>query len=184
MRWFFLLILTTFCIEASGQVSDFIAVKRKGRSVKSFFPGSQIAIQTVYGNYFNGIVSEVKNDTIFIRQYDVRAIPNAWGVYTVDTLGSFVAGTHYHDIRRVLFERKESFRYIKNGNIFIIGGIGYAALNLINGKYLKQPITSRDNIRNLGIASAVAGTGIIIKFIYNEANRFERKYRIEYIRMN
>src|SRR5687767_4924589 len=104
MRLICLFILLFLCTLASAQVSDFITVKKKSRSVKSFFPGSRMAIQTVYGNSFKGVVEEVKNDSIFIRQYDIRSVPNDWGVYSVDTIGSLVAPTHYKDIRVVFFD--------------------------------------------------------------------------------
>src|SRR4051812_28238442 len=103
---FIFLLLSSACFS---QASDFIKVKkRNNRTLKTFFPGSLISCQTVYGNYIGGIINAVRNDSVFIKEYDVRAVPNQWGVASVDTLGSSIVGIHYKDIETVVFKNRES----------------------------------------------------------------------------
>lgn len=176
-----LLIISVSCFS---QVSDFIKVKkRNNRTLKTFFPGSIISCQTVYGNYIGGVVSDVRNDSVFVREFDVRAIPNQWGVTSVDTLGSYVVGIHYKDIETVLFKSHESFGLIKNGNLFMIGGLGYATLNLVNGKYLKQPLSDPANLKSLGISLGVAGVGYLLNRLHKRNNKNGKRYIIEYVHM-
>lgn len=178
------ILLLVMASTAFSQVSDFITVKkRNNRTLASYFPGSVIACETVYKNYISGIVQAVRNDSVFVRQYDIRAVPNQWGVASVDTLGSNVTGIHYKDIESVVLRKRESFGFIKNGTILIVGGVGYALLNLINGKYLKQSITGTKNLQSLRIALGVAGAGLLLNRLhaFNEHNH--KRYRIAYIRM-
>jgi hypothetical protein len=179
----FLLLLLSFSISISSfsQASDFIRVKkRNNRTMKAYFPGSLISCQTVYGNYLSGMVTAVKNDSVFIKEYDIRSNPNMWGVSSVDTMGSYLVGVPYQDIKVVDLNKKESFGFVKNGSLLIIGGLGYAALNVINGKYLKESITGRENRKSLGIALGVAGVG----YLMNRVHKLSRKrYIIEYVRM-
>ena len=167
-----------------SQASDFITVKKKNnRTMKSYFPGAPITCQTVYGNYFNGIVEAVRNDSVFIRQFEVVSIPTPWGVNKIDTAGSYVTGMHYKEIRLMVFEQRRSFGFFRTGTIFIIGGLGYAGLNLINGQYLNESITGNENMKKLGLAGGVAGAGFVMRFLNKRSQRDEKKYRVEYIRM-
>src|SRR6188508_776972 len=93
------IIFLVFSAPCFSQVSDFIKVKkRNNRTLKTFFPGSVISCQTVYGNYIGGIIKAIHDDSVFVKEFDVRAVPNQWGVASVDTLGSFVVGIHFKDI--------------------------------------------------------------------------------------
>lgn len=185
MRFAVLIILLLILSStAFSQASDFVTVKkRNNRTLASYFPGSLIACETVYKDYLSGIVKAVRNDSVFIQQYDIRAVPNQWGVASVDTLGSNVTGIHYKDIEHVVLQKRESFGFIKNGTIFIIGGVGYALLNLINGKYLKQSITGTRNLKSLRIALGVAGAGLLLNRVHAFKAHNYKRYRIEYIHM-
>jgi len=178
------IIFLIFSAPCFSQVSDFIKVKkRNNRTLKTFFPGSLISCQTVYGNYIGGIVSAVHNDSVFVKEFDIRSVPNQWGVSSVDTLGSYVVGIHYKDIQTIEFQKHESFGFVKNGSLLMIGGIGYAALNLVNGKYLKQPITDPENMKSLGISLGVAGVGFLLNRLNKMNNRNGKKYIVEYVCM-
>jgi len=177
-----LLIISSSCFS---QVSDFIKVKkRNNRTLKTFFPGSIISCQTVYGNYIGGVITAIKNDSVFVREFDVRAIPNQWGVARVDTLATYIAGIHYKDIETVVFKNHDSFGFVTNGSLLMIGGLGYAGLNLVNGKYLKQPVTDPANLRSLGISLGVAGTGYLLSHLRKINNKNGKRYIVEYVRMN
>ncbi len=168
-----------------SQASDFITVKkRNNRTLKTYFPGSSISCQTIFGSQINGTVQAIHNDSVFIKQYDVRAVPNRWGVLSVDTMGSYITGIHYKDIDIINFQRRNSFGFIKNGTVFIIGGLGYASLNLINGRYLNESIGSRENKKSLAIALGIAGAGYLMNRLHRLNNRRGKKYRIAYVHMN
>ena len=178
-------VLLTLSTISYSQASDFITVKkRNNRIIKTYFPGSFISCQTVYGYYVAGTVHAVRNDSVLIQQFEVRSVPNMWGVSSVDTVGSYLVSIVYKDIEKVVTGKRESFGFVKNGTILMIGGLGYAALNLVNGSYLNQSITSPENMKSLAIAFGVAGTGLLINRLRKYNNRNGKRYRIEYVHMN
>lgn len=180
---FTLFILLSLSTTSFSQVSDFITVKkRNNRTLRSYFPGSAISCQTVYGNYISGTVYDVRNDSIFVKEYDIRTVPNIVGLAKIDTVGTYVVGLHYKDLELFEINNRESFGFIKNGDIFIIGGLGYAALNVFNGKYLKESITGPKNRKSLGIALGVAGVGFLLNRLHKYNNK-RKKYKVEYIHM-
>jgi hypothetical protein len=101
----------------------------------------------------------------------------------VDTTGYFILKMHYQEIRSIESAKKERWRFVKNGSIFMIGGVGYALLNVINGAYLNQPINDPANIRSLGIAAGVAGGGYLLNRLYARKERKGNKYKIVYVKM-
>ena len=76
MKLKLLLIFTLFSFSIQAQVSDFITVKkRNNRTLKTFFPGSTITFESVYGHFISGIIENIRNDSLFVKMYDVRTVP-------------------------------------------------------------------------------------------------------------
>jgi len=186
MKPFLLFFLSHFfCLLVFSQASDFIVVKKHDRTVKSYFPGLPIVLQTNSYSWVNGWITAIRHDSIFVKQYDVRQVPTIWGTTMTDTAGSYLVGVHYNEIQRIEFNEKGGggFSFVTNGTIFMIGGLGYAVLNVVNGQYLHESITDSKNMTSLGIALSVAAAGFILNRISHHKNK-KWKYAIEYIRMN
>ena len=185
MKPFLLFLLSHFfCLLAFSQASDFIVVKKHDRTVKSYFPGLPIALQTTSYSWVNGWITAIRNDSVFIKEYDVRQVPTIWGTTTTDTAGTYIVGVHYKEIQRIEFDEKGGgFGFVTNGAIFMIGGLGYAFLNVVNGQYLHESITDSKNMTSLGIALGVAAAGFILNRISHAKNK-KWRYAIEYVRMN
>lgn len=184
MKPFLLFLLShLFCVLVFSQAGDFIVVKKHDRTVKSYFTGLPITFETTYGSWVSGYITDIRNDSVFIKQYDVKTVPTMWGVTVQDTAGSFIVGVHYAEIKQVEFDEKgHAFGYVTNGAIFMIGGLGYAILNVINGAYQHGSITDSKNMQSLGIALGVAGAGFILNRIAHHKNK-HWKYIIEYVHM-
>jgi hypothetical protein len=185
MKPFLLFLFSNFlCLLVFSQAGDFIVVKKhNGRTVKSFFSGLPISLQTESRSWVDGYITDIRNDSVFVKEYDVRQTPTIWGVNVLDTAGSYIVGVHYREIRQIIVkERGGGFGFVTNGAIFMIGGLGYAFLNVVNGAYLHGSITDSKNMRSLGIALGVAGAGFILNRISHHSNKHWR-YIIEYIHM-
>lgn len=179
----FILLFHLLCLSAFSQATDFIVVKKHNRTVKSFFPGLPIALQTESFTWVNGWITDIRNDSVFIKQFDVRQVPTIWGTLVTDTAGSYIVGVYHKEIKRIEFDEKGGgFGFVTNGTIFMIGGVGYAVLNVVNGQYLHESITDSKNMTSLGIALGVAAGGFILNRIQHYKNK-RWKYTIEYIRM-
>ncbi|HEY2721481.1 MAG TPA: hypothetical protein VGI82_07140 [Chitinophagaceae bacterium] len=179
------LLLTFFLIIAGfssfAQVSDIISVKKKnGRTVKSFYEGVRILYQTKYGDYIEGPIEKIYHDTVFIRMYMVQKGLSQFGSYVFDTLNSYLVKTNYKDIKRVSVYRRGSNRE-KLGDLMMIGGAGYAALNLINGSLFSLPITDKKNLRTLGISLSAVAIGFLNNKLFASNPYSRRKDQVIYI---
>ncbi|HTL08497.1 MAG TPA: hypothetical protein VL307_09585 [Chitinophagaceae bacterium] len=176
-----LLLIMAIAADGRGQASDFITVKkRNNRTVKTFFPGVPISLQTYDKRQSAGIIKAIRNDSIFVREWDIRPMLNGLGIPVVDTVAEYLSGFHYKEIAFIDVSDRMKMQQLLPGRILIIGGTGYALLNVINGAYLHESITSSKNLRSLGIAAGAVGVGILTTTLLKRT----RRYKIEYVRMN
>ena len=175
------LLLLTVSVKTFPQASDFISVKKKNnRTLKTFFPGVPISFETYDKRQVSGSITAIRNDSIFVQQLDVRQMINSLGIPVIDTVGVYMNGFHYKEINKVEVSDRMKLQQLTPGRILIIGGTGYALLNVINGAYLHESVTSSKNLTSLGIAAGAVGTGFLLNYLIKHANR----YHVEYIHMN
>jgi hypothetical protein len=162
-----LLILILLCIhffDASSQISDIISVRKKnGTTIKTFVTGVPIVFQTNDKMYIEGTIHDIRHDSIFIMVYDIRTVLTRLGVTVVDTVSRHVAGFHHNDMERIKVYNYRRFVRGKVDKLLMFGGVGYFGLNVINGAYLDEPITSKQNLQSLGISVGAFGLGWVIK---------------------
>jgi hypothetical protein len=164
-----------------SQASDFIAVKKhNNRTIKTFFPGVPISFQTSYKRQVSGMITDIRHDSIFVKEWDIRVVPTTMGVTMIDTAGVYITGFYYKEIEKVEVSDRMKLQQVSPGRILIIGGIGYTVLNIVNGSYLHESVTDSKNLKKLGIAAGAVGTGLLINYL----KRHQRNYIIEYIHMN
>ena len=180
------ILLAALALSYTGfsQMSDFISLKRtNNRHVASYFKGSRIELQHVNGQVITGPIEDVRNDSVFVRQWHIVSYITQLGTSKVDTLGSMVYGFHYQEIFRIFHDKRQSWGFVRNGSIFMIGGVGYIVLNVLNGWYRKEPIGDADNLKSLAIAGGVAGGGFLLNRLHRYREKNGKKYKIQYIKM-
>lgn len=181
VRALLLFIFIAVSVNSFSQASDFISVKkRNNRTLKTFFPGIHISFETYDKRQVSGMITSIRNDSIFIKEWDVRPMLNSLGIPVTDTVGMYLSGFHYKELNKVEVSDRMKLQQLTPGRILIIGGTGYALLNIINGAYLHQSITSAKNLTSLGIAAGAVGAGFLTNYLVKRGNR----YHVEYIRMN
>ena len=182
----FRLLLITISIISSSCLSaqDFITVKkRNGITVKTFFAGSPIIFETIYGDYVSGTIEVLRNDSLFIRFYDTRKYNTVIGSVIIDTVTSFLARYHYKEISRVNISRRGSPFAPIIGKLLMIGGGGYILLNLANNGYFHEPISSRKNLQSIGGAALAIGVGFLINKFLRPREFTNRRHSISYVRL-
>lgn len=184
-KLFLIFFLIAAYLSSFSQVSDIISVKKKnGRTIKSFYEGSPILFQEQDGEYIGGPIEKIHHDSIYIRMYTVQKAPSPFGTYIFDTLNTYLVKTNYKDIRRISVYKGHGSLRQKLGLLMMIGGAGYAALNILNGSFFNLPVTDKKNLKTLGISAAVFGAGFINNKLF-AANSFSRKRdKIAYIGLN
>lgn len=166
---------------AFSQAGDFVVIKNKNQTVRTFFRGSVAQFQTNTGEWFNGKIVNIQNDSLFFREIIVRQMPTPWGVYRLDTMTTFTRKILFTDI--VAIPRKtESFRYIKNGSLLMIGGGGFIGLNLINSIQQRYAPLGKDNLPNLLVAASAFALGKTMQKLRKPYIIMGKKYKVVYIK--
>ena len=160
-----------------AQGSDMVLLKKKNnRTVKSYLSETPIHLITVNGENIKGKIKKIDKDSLFINTYDERAGYTMWGTRVWDTLSIGLTKIHYNEVSEIVKPRA-GMSIIKNGYIFLAGGISYALLHLVNAAYLKQPVD--------GVVMAKAGGLIIGGWILKKTNKstvkIGRRYHLQYV---
>lgn len=176
-----LVILSILPSLVFAQQSDMLVLKKKNnRTVETFFAGKQVKFVYADGQWMKGEIRYIARDSVFLNFFDIRPMPTGYGTYSIDTIAVLPFALHYRDM--VAFpRRKDSWRFIKNGTLFKIGGAGYILLNVINGQYLDEPITDSRNLRSLGIAAGVFGAGFLMGRLHKPLLEVGKKYKLHYV---
>jgi hypothetical protein len=176
---FFLLLLF---YTSGAQSADYISVRNnKGRTVKNFFKGTDIVLQTIEGDYLQGPINAIRNDSLVITVYDIRTYPTIWGSRIKDTVAVYHVSKHYHEIARIYLNPHQSFFRRNTGTLLMIGGAGYLALNVFNGSIFSLPVTDKKNVKKIGFAAGAFVTGYLFNKLFRWDGFTKKKHKIVYV---
>lgn len=183
------ILLITLSFMASAQPSDYIVLKKKNnRTLKTYFPGTFLSAVTYTGFTLNGVIKQIKNDSVFIEQFEVRQVPTQFGVPALDTI-IYTIRLHYQEIQKYLYtsNRPGGGGRTKGGGliqqIMIIGGAGFIVLELVNTLYRGESLSDGNKLTVMAIAAGVAATGLLWKHLQNRRERTGKKYKVIYVKM-
>lgn len=176
----FLPILLLFSVTAFSQSADFIVLKKKGKTIQTFYAGTSIAFTTVSGAYINAQINGIKNDSLFLQEFIIRYLPTTIGTYIIDTAGSYHYTFHYNQIKAIGRKEKKGFNTKSSGASLFGGGV---LLTLASGVVF---LADRKNFSApLLIASAALGT---LGYFWATSGRaglaIGKKYRLVYMDMS
>jgi hypothetical protein len=181
-----LLLTITFSLflynVCTAQTGDMIVIKRKGVSVKTFMKGLYATFRTTGGEFINAQIYDLKNDSIYFKEIIVRQVPTQWGVSRMDTMATVYRGLHYTEIASVP-KRKQSFSYLRNGTLLMIGGAGYVGLNVVNSAIVKYPLFSKENAPRLIGGAAAFAVGKLMQKLYKSEIKIGRKNTLHYLKL-
>ncbi|MEP7257797.1 MAG: hypothetical protein ABI687_05410 [Flavitalea sp.] len=183
-----------FSITSFGQKSDYILLKKKNnRTLKAYFPGTFISAVTYDGFGLNGQIKDIRHDTVFVQQQDVRQVMSRYGdLPALDTL-VYTIGIFYKDINKFNYSshaglggapRPRGFAQVALPRVMLLGGLGYIVLESVNTLYRKDSFNDKGTITTLAVAAAVAGTGYLITRIQHHSQEAGGKFRVMYMKMN
>jgi hypothetical protein len=182
----FILLLAITKVTLS-QTSDFVVLKkRNNRTLKTYYPGAFISAHTYNGFAVNGIIKEIRNDSLIIFQQETRLVGTNFGS-TVDTV-SYTIGVDYHEIKTFHYTgdyswgRKRGFAQITLPKLMKIGGVGFIILELVNSTYRKESLSENNKAVPLAIAAGVAATGFAITYFQNKSDKAGGKYKVVYVK--
>ncbi len=178
-----ILILILFCIitvVTQAQTADFIILKKKNKTVKIFYKGSNIEFVTTSGAYRSALINNIKNDSIFLQEFLITKRPTTLGFFVIDTLGSFRFAYNYNEIYHFGQENKK-FNLAGSGAALLGGG---TVITLASGV-----VYIADN-KNFSPALLAAGAGLAAAgYLMSKGSNKgitvgKRHYRLQYMSTN
>ena len=177
MRNFILILLIFAGYVLKAQPSDFIILKKKIKTVKLFYKGSQIEFVTNTGAYRNALIKDVKNDSIFLQEFLINRIPTSLGFYVIDTVGSFRYAYNYKQIYHFGKENKK-FNVAGSGATLLGGG----ALLIVASGVVYLADNKNFSPTLLAAGAGLAAVGYLLSKGSNKGITIGKKnYRLQYI---
>ncbi len=172
--------ISSFAITCSAQ-SDLLILKKHNRTYETFFPGSNMIFSTS-NQFYDAYVTSIKNDTVFLVQYDVRQVFTRLGVYMLDTVAQYHLAINYHNIRSFGKSRK-NFDWNSSGVALFGTGVLLATAGLVTW-IVTKPNTEYYASPQLVIgAAAIAAIGYVLMKSGNKNMKLGGKYALHYIKM-
>ena len=169
-----------FPFLCKAQSSDFLILKKKNKTFKYYYSGSNIEFVSTNGAYRNALITAIKNDSLYLQEFYVVRVPTTIGTYILDTTGSFSFAYHYNQIHSFGPKKQKNFNVSGSGAALMGGG---ALLTLASGvSYLAD----KDKF-SPGLLAGAIGLGAIGYFINKSAAKnitIGKKYSLTYMDMN
>jgi small nuclear ribonucleoprotein (snRNP)-like protein len=177
-KYFFIAYLLLSCLDSlHAQGSDMVLLKKKNnKTLKKYLAETPINMITKNGERINGVIKKIDRDSMFINTYVERAAYTMWGPKFWDTLSIALIKVHCNEVGEIVKPRA-GLGIIRNGYLFMAGGLSYAALHLGNALIANEPIDGSI----LAKAGAVALGGMILKKTYRSTVKIGKRYRLQYI---
>jgi len=174
-----LIIIVVFSSLTAVAQGDFILLRKNNVVIQSYFKGSYFTGQLNNGQWVEGRIMQIKDDSLFMEQMEVRQVPSIFGTPMLDTVRYGLLKLSLKDIH-ALPKKEHGIGIVNNGSLFMVGAAGYAVLNIVNGltQSGQQPITSSQNIINLSIAAGVFLFGEILHWTHHKYIIIGKKYQL------
>ena len=179
---FFLAALLFLSTGSFAQTADFIILKKKNKTVATFYSGTNIAFTSESGSYFNAYINSIQNDTLYLQEFIVRYLPTTIGTYIVDTAGSYRYKFHYKQIVAIGRKEKTNFNTRGSGAALFGGGL---LLTVASGVvYLVDP--EKFSAPLMITSAALATIGYFMAKGKKKGNAMEigKKYKLVYMNMS
>ena len=175
---YILTILVVICSLRSVAQGDFILLRKGNVVIQSYFKESYLKCQLNNGQWIEGRIKKIKADSLFLEQFQVRQVASIFGTPMLDTVRYGLAKLSINDIHS-LPKKEHGISIVNNGSLFMVGAGGYMVLNIINGlTQSNEPVTSSQNLINLGIAASVFMFGEILHWTHRDYIIIGKKYQL------
>jgi hypothetical protein len=140
--------------------TDVLILQKDGRNLKTFAPGMYLMMHTIYDQWLEGNITDMRNDSVFINDipFHVREI----------------------DALRDNFSK---LNLMTGGTIFIIAGVGVLALNVINGLYTNEPAGQWVKLSGWITAGVFIVAGVLMKRAKYKNYPIGKKYTLHYLNL-
>ncbi|HYE56347.1 MAG TPA: hypothetical protein VD996_15970 [Chitinophagaceae bacterium] len=173
-----LLILFLLAFTALHAQNNALILQKKGRTQKTYFAGHFIALQTKQGNYADGIITRITNDSLYIRHFDIEKTFTEYGGIYFDTAFRYTTSINVKDIGAIMRQINSSNRN-RNAKLLMIAGGGVLVLGAVNGIYRKDPPRDWYQPSSYISAGALLGGGLLLSRAAKRQMTLGKKYSIK-----
>jgi hypothetical protein len=159
-----------------GQPSDFITLKKRGKTIKTYFKGRPVQFSATNGSSYNVVIDDIRHDSLFVTEYIIVQMPTRLGVYVLDTAARYHYQFHYKDIRVVFYDKK-GFNY-RNSGYSLMGG---SALLLLGSGVSYLADRDKFSPALLGAAAGLGLVGYLLTRLQTTNFVIGKKYSLHYI---
>jgi hypothetical protein len=176
MKQILLILLFFISYSALAQPSDILLLKKKMKTIATYTAGNHIVFTAINGTYVEADITQILNDTLWLRQYAVQKVPTTLGVYMSDTVNNYQLKYDYRDILSIP-KTGRHFDIAASGNSLFTGGI---LLTVASGIVY---LSDRSHFSSgLLIAGASLGAiGYFMSKLNNNQWKIGKKYKLEYL---
>lgn len=177
MKYFLIIGFLCVTIPVFTQPSDFILLKQRNKTIATYFSGSTITFTSNTGAAMEANITQIKNDTLFLREYIIRQVPTQLGVYILDTLGSYPHAYHYNQIYAIGRSGRH-FDLSGSGAVLMGGGI----LLTVGSAIVYFADRNKFSPELMAAAVALGGLGYILSKQGNKGMVIGKKYSLVYVK--
>lgn len=176
-----LIILTLMSLPAMALAQgDMLLLKKKGKVIRSYYPGSTIYFD-IGGGPQKATIYQLKNDSLFLVQYQVRQVMTTLGTQRPDTVNSYRYGFGYDEIVK-LIEPARGWDWHSAGTVLFGGGTLLTTAGLLTWVLAKKDSRYYARPEFVAVSAALAGIGYLL-LQTNSGKHFAigKKYSLQYI---
>lgn len=183
MMRFIIIPILFFVPLLSNAQGDMLLLKKKSKVVRSYFSGSSIYFDNGFGMK-QAQISRMKNDSLFLVQYQIRRVVTTSGFAFPDTLGTYGFTVAYRDID-ALAEMKHGWDWQTSGAALFGGGAVVTTAGLLTWVFSKKDTRYYARPGLVISAAALTGVGYLLMQV-SPAHKWKigRKYSLQYISTN
>ena len=159
MKKFTTLFICLIPLVALSQ-TDVMILQKNGRNIETYAPGMQIMLHTVYDQWLEGTITDMRNDSVFINN-------NPFHVQEINAIRKNFSKLHLQ----------------AGGTVLIVAGVGVLALNVINGLYTNEPAGQWIKASGWITAGALIVAGLIMKSARYTTYTLGKKYSLHYLNL-
>jgi hypothetical protein len=154
---FVLLFLQALSLHAQ---TDVLVLEKKGANLRTYATGTEISLQTIYHQWFDGTIEAIRHDSIFFNGL----------------------AFHYREIAQIRLERKK-LNYRGDGTLLLVAGGGVLVLGAVNGLIRQDQPRIWYSTASFITAGGLMGLGFLLRGSLYKKYTLGRKYSLRYLEL-
>lgn len=168
-------LLAFVCTDGLAQ-SGLLLLQQGRKTIRTYFPGNTIGFTASNGNQVYGVIEALRNDSIFVKEQQIRQMGTSLGVFVLDTITTYRVAYPIQQIAH-LDRVRRGFNWAASGAALAGGGsllaVGSGVVYLVD----------RERYSSELMIAGLAGfaTGYVMAKSYKQRYSLGRKYRLVYV---